>query len=138
MDVSNEFDVAAARGAKRRKAEPYASEAYYDPARDRVVVFLSSGVEVAFPPQRVEGLSQASAAELSEIEVSPSGFGLHWPQLDIDIHLPALLGGVFGSRKWMAAQFGAMGGSARTAVKAAASRQNGQRGGRPPKQAAIG
>jgi hypothetical protein len=33
--------------------------------------------------------------------VSPSGAGLHWPTLDVDFNLPALVAAVFGSQAWM-------------------------------------
>jgi hypothetical protein len=55
------------------------------------------------------------------------------PKLDADIYLPALLQGFFGSRKWMAARLGAVGGKSRSAAKAAASQRNGKSGGRPRK-----
>jgi len=42
-----------------------------------------------------------------------TGLGLHWPKLDADVYVPALLQGVFGSKQWMAAQLGAVGGKAR-------------------------
>jgi hypothetical protein len=53
------------------------------------------------------------------------------PRLDADLYVPALLEGVLGSRRWMAARLGAVGGQARTQAKAAAARANGRRGGRP-------
>ena len=37
-------------------------------------------------------LAHASMAELSVFEVSPSGYGLHWPLLDEDISVDGLLG----------------------------------------------
>lgn len=40
------------------------------------------------------------------------GLALHWPSLDADI--PSLMQGVFGTKRWMAAQLGAAGGSATT------------------------
>jgi hypothetical protein len=43
--------------------------------------------------------------------------------------------GLFGSKRWMAAQLGAEGGRARSEAKAAAARSNGARGGRPRKSA---
>ena len=70
---------------------------------------------------------------LAEIEISPAGLGLHWPRLDADVYVPALLQGVFGSKSWIARQLGAAGGHARSAAKAAASRENGRKGGRPSK-----
>lgn len=94
-------------------------------------VALSSGVEVAFPPALAEGLAGGSAEDLAIIEVSASGLGLHWPGLDADLYVPALLRGVLGSPGWMAAQLGAAGGRAISPAKAAAARANGCKGGRP-------
>jgi hypothetical protein len=37
-------------------------------------------------------LSQASDQELAEFEVSPSGYGIHWPRIDEDISIDGLLG----------------------------------------------
>jgi hypothetical protein len=101
-----------------------------------VVVSLNSGLELAFPPHIAQGLEKAGPADLSEIELSPSGFGIHFPKLDAHLYLPALLQGVFGSKAWMAAQLGAAGGRARSFAKTAAARANGKRGGRPRKVAA--
>jgi hypothetical protein len=49
-------------------------------------------------------LEHAKAADLAEIELSPSGFGIHFPKLDADFYVPALLEGFLGSRKWMVAR----------------------------------
>jgi len=121
------------RAERRRTHEPAAVAARYDRQRGRVVIELSTGYEVAFPPRRAQGLERAKPSDLAVIEISPSGFGLHFPKLDADLWLPALLEGVFGSRRWMAARLGASGGKARTKAKARAARANGKRGGRPRK-----
>jgi len=113
----------------------YAVSARYDRRRSRIVVALSTGVELAFPTRLAEGLAGASPENLSDIEISPAGLGLHWPSLDADLYVPALLQGVFGSKSWMARQLGAEGGRARTVAKVAASRENGRKGGRPKKAA---
>ena len=117
------------------RAAGHAVSARYDRRRSRVVVALNTGVELTFPTQLAEGLADASPDNLADIEISPAGLGLHWPKLDADLYVPALLQGVFGSKKWMARQLGAEGGRARTAVKIAASRANGRKGGRPRKVA---
>ena len=91
---------------------PIATAARYDRRIGRVVIDLSSGLSVVFRPRDVEGLDQAKPDQLAEIEISPSGLGLHFPALDADIYLPALLEGIFGSRAWMAARQGANGGRA--------------------------
>ncbi len=101
----------------------------------RIVISLENGLEIAFPPRLAEGLADATAAELSRIEISPLGDGLHWPALDADLSVPGLLAGIFGSKRWMAAQLGAAGGRSRSAAKAASSHENGRNGGRPRKAA---
>ncbi len=54
----------------------------------------------------------------------------------IDIAFPPHAAqGFLGSEKWAAAQFGKRGGSVTNEAKAAASRENGRRGGRPRKVA---
>jgi hypothetical protein len=37
-------------------------------------------------------LAEASATEIRVFEVSPSGYGIHWPLIDEDISIDALLG----------------------------------------------
>lgn len=130
--TEQELAQAEARMAETRAAG-HAVSARYDRRRSRVVVALNTGVELTFPTQLAEGLADASPDNLADIEISPAGLGLHWPKLDADLYVPALLQGVFGSKKWMARQLGAEGGRARTAVKIAASRANGRKGGRPRK-----
>jgi hypothetical protein len=129
-----EFELAEKRMAALREAG-HAVSARYDRRGSRIVVELSTGVQVAFPARLAEGLAGASPEDLAEIEISPAGLGLHWPKLDADVYVPALLQGVFGSKQWMAAQLGAAGGKVRSGAKAAASRENGRKGGRPRRAA---
>jgi hypothetical protein len=37
-------------------------------------------------------LQHATDDELAEFEVSPSGYGIHWPRIDEDISIDGLLG----------------------------------------------
>ncbi len=94
---------------------------------------LANDVELAFPPASAQGIENATAAQLKDIQVSAAGTGLHFPKLDADLYVPALLEGVMGSRKWMAARLGAKGGRVTSPEKSAASRENGKLGGRPRK-----
>ncbi|TWB20954.1 DUF2442 domain-containing protein [Nitrospirillum bahiense] len=134
------FEEAQARGEERLRG-PRAESAHYDAGRNRVIVLLTTGIEVGFPPDVVEGLAGAAAADLAEIEVEAFGLGLHFPRLDADLYVPALLEGILGSKRWMAehspaAMLGAKGGRARGGAKASAARENGKRGGRPKKVSA--
>lgn len=128
--TEKEYTEAKARMEALRQAG-HAVAARYDRKASRIVVRLSTGLELSFPPALAEGLADATPVDLADIEISPAGLGLHWPKLDADLYVPALLQGVFGSRRWMAAQLGAAGGRAHTKAKAASSRANGRKGGRP-------
>lgn len=132
--TERELEQAEERMATLRDAG-HAVSARYDRRRSRVVVVLSTGVELTFPARLAEGLADASPEDLADVEISPAGLGLHWPKLDADLYVPALLQGVLGSKQWMARQLGAQGGRSRTASKVAASRENGRKGGRPKKLA---
>lgn len=127
------FRQANERGHRLLRNTAAAVGARYDRKRGRVIVTLSSGVDISFPPEKAEGLENATASQLAAIEITPSGLGIHFPKLDADLYLPALLEGVMGSRKWMAAKLGAEGGKSTSLTKRRASRANGRLGGRPRK-----
>jgi hypothetical protein len=74
-------------------AQPRATAVRYDKMRRRIVVELSTGSEFAFPPHQAQGLESATPGDLRAIGISPSGYGLHFPKLDADLWLPALVGG---------------------------------------------
>jgi len=119
----------------RLKRQPHATTARYEHRSARIVVALSNGLELGVPVDLAQGLSGAKAADLAEIEITPTGLGLHWPRLDADLYLPALLEGVFGTRRWMAQLMGKAGGRSSSSAKQAAARMNGKLGGRPRKSA---
>jgi hypothetical protein len=136
MPITEQDRIAAeARMQADLHGQPRATAARYDRRVARIVITLDNGLEIAFPPRLAEGLAHATAGELSQIEISPLGDGLHWPALDADLSVGGLLAGVFGSKRWMAAQLGAAGGRARSEAKTASSRENGRKGGRPRKTA---
>jgi hypothetical protein len=116
VEISDtDIQQAEQRMAQRLESDPHAVAARYDRRVSRVMVTLSNGLELAFPPHMAEGLADAKLADLAVIEITPTGVGLRWPRLDADLYLPALLEGVFGSpldgrfarsQRW----FGAFGG----------------------------
>ena len=59
------------------------------------------------------------------------GSGLHWKTLDVDLSVPDLLAGLFGTKAYMARRAG----QARSPAMATAARANGANGGRPRKSA---
>lgn len=135
MVSTEEYRRATRRGRELLASTPVAVEAHYDRKADRIVVRLSSKLEISFSPRDAQGLEDGTPAQLADIEVLPPGLGLHWPQLDADLWIPGILEGLMGSRKWMAARLGRVGGAATTPAKKAASRANGRLGGRPKRAA---
>ncbi len=130
MASPEEFEAANARGAEKLRG-PLAVRARYDRRLRRIVIRLNTGLDISFLPGDAQGLEGAMSSELEDIEISPSGLGIHFPKLDADLYLPALLQGFMGSEKWAAARLGARGGKVKSEAKAIAARQNGSRGGRP-------
>ena len=128
------FEAAKARGEERMRG-PRAESAHYDAGRRRIIIRLTTGIELGLAPGDVEGLEKASREDLSEIELEPFGLAIHFPRIDADLYVPALLEGALGSKEWMASRLGQQGGRARSSKKTAAARENGKRGGRPKKAA---
>ncbi len=131
MAIYDDFDRANERAKDLQATVPRAVAAHYDRRLGRIVIRLSSKLDVAFSPRDAQGLENATPSQLDKIEITPSGLGIHFPKLDADIYLPALLEGFLGTKKWMAATLGATGGKSRSAAKTSASRTNGRLGGRP-------
>lgn len=132
-DHKEEIEAATKRAYEKLKKTPTAVGARFDRRLGRLVIDLSTGLSIMFKPQAVQGLEKAKADQLAKIEISPSGLGIHFPDLDADLYLPGLLEGFMGSRNWMASQLGRAGGRSTSAAKAAAVRANGKKGGRPKK-----
>src|SRR5260370_22905360 len=133
MASRDDFKQANQRAKDLEARIPRAVSAHYDRKTGRIVIHLSSGLIVSFSPADVEGLEDAQTSQLKEIQISPSGFGIHVPALDADLYMPGLLEGFLGSKAWMASRLGQIGGQSRSKGKQAASRANGKLGGRPRK-----
>jgi len=128
MDISDaEIEQAESRMQALLAATPHATAARYDRRVARIMVTLSNGLELAFPPHLAEGLADAKPADLAVIEISPTGLGLHWPALDADLYVPSLLEGVFGSPQWMARLVREIGGGVVTNAKMSGSHDSGQK-----------
>ena len=98
----DDFADAVQRATRRRKEIPHAVRARLDRKHKRIVVTLSSHDDFHFFPGDVEGLERASSVDLARIEISPSGFGLHFSELGVDVYLPAIMRGINGSTEWLA------------------------------------
>lgn len=127
------IEAANRRGERTQKAFSAAIDVKYDRRSNKIVISLESGLALAFSPKLVQGLENAGIEDFENAEISPSGLGIHFPKIDADLFIPGLIEGFLGSKKWMAAQLGKVGGKAKTEAKSAAARENGKAGGRPKK-----
>ena len=67
----------------------YATSARYDRRSSRILISLNTGIQLSVPVQNLEGLANAREEDLTEIEISPTGLGLHWPRLALQLHFIA-------------------------------------------------
>jgi hypothetical protein len=96
-----EIDAALER-AKEFDKEPRVSAAEYNAQLDVVVLHLNTGRRLVIPREELQGLENASEAQLAEIEIF-AGLSLAWPRLDVDHYLPHLLEHRYGNDRWMEA-----------------------------------
>jgi hypothetical protein len=124
-----QIDAATERGKAAQLTEPRASKARFDKKMGRMIVELTNGCTFAFPPRLAQGLETATNEDLAKVEILGAGYGLHWEALDVDLSIPGLLAGIFGTKAYMAR----LAGQATSPAKASAARANGAKGGRPRK-----
>jgi hypothetical protein len=125
FEKQNELAIRAAREADR--IEPRANAAIYDPTKGMLLVELRSGFAFGFPPERIPGLAGKTATKLSEVRISPSGDGLHWDDLDVQVSLTGLISEALRLSEWAPRIMG----QNRSEAKSRAARINGLKGGRP-------
>jgi len=58
---------------------------------DALTAHISDGRVVSIPLAWFARLATASEAELQNFEISPSGYGIHWPDLDEDISIKSFI-----------------------------------------------
>jgi hypothetical protein len=127
----SDFNNEAMQRMESLREEGHVTGVRYNVRSSCLEIKLNTMIEIRFPAALIEGLSEAATKDLRDIEITPSGLGLHWPRLDVDLYIPSLIQGKFGSKSWMAKQLGVLGGKRKSEAKTKSSRENGRKGGRP-------
>ena len=128
-----QLTTARAAGRARRTRGEIAIAIRYVPQSNCFRILLASGVTLSIPRHLIQGLEHAPLKDARRVELAGRGYGLHWPTLDVDIAIPDLLAGSFGTKAWMSA-LARVAGRTKSAAKASAARENGRKGGRPRKR----
>ena len=134
ITTNDEIDQALENATKQGEIPLVTAVEYRSsPELDMLVLRLSDGRRHLVARENVEGLQGATPGQLAHVEILGGGTGLHWPELDFDLYVPALLQNVYGTRRWMAA-LGRRGGMVKSPVKRKSSQVNGLKGGRPRRE----
>jgi len=135
-ELDREIARARERARRIRATYPFAVCASYDVERQRIAIELSNGFAFTFPPSLFEHLGRGTPEQLSHLIIDPSGYGVHWPELDADYDIGGIVQIALGAKKWInVTELGRLGGKSRSEAKRAAAAANGLKGGRPPKRA---
>jgi hypothetical protein len=133
-DILRQIAPARGREVRERKAGRRAVVASYNRRTGLVMMELASGFVFGFPAKAIPALAEASDEQLSAVELSPGGSGLHWNDLDVDLSVSGLLlSSVDRSEKL--SELARLAGKSRSRAKTRAARANGAKGGRPRKVA---
>jgi hypothetical protein len=120
-----DFEAARERGDAEMASG--ASEARYDRRRDAVILTMRSGATATIPRRLIPLVADAKPGAAAYLELSPMGTSLRFPTLDADFAVQGLIRSVFGVN-----EANRIAGSTKSPARAAASRANGRKGGRPP------
>ena len=136
--VTTDAEIDAAfESASLHEQEPVAKTVEHIQSLNLLIVGLSNHRRLVLPIEEIQGLEKATHGQIQKYELLGGGTGISFPELDVDLYVPALIEGVYGNRRWMA-HLGKKGGEAKTPAKRLASQANGARGGRPIKDVAAG
>ncbi|MCB1215003.1 MAG: DUF2442 domain-containing protein [Deltaproteobacteria bacterium] len=57
--------------------------------KEKIIGMMSDGREVAIPIAWYDRLANATTKQIKNFQISPGGYGIHWPDIDEDISVKA-------------------------------------------------
>jgi len=99
INFDKEFERAVQAGEEANATEARGMAVRYDPERKEILVSLRLGGDLTLRTEFVPILRGRSDEELADVELTPSGAGLHWERLDVDLSIPSLIEGNYGPEK---------------------------------------
>ncbi|MEL6902906.1 MAG: DUF2442 domain-containing protein [Cyanobacteria bacterium J06606_4] len=97
-----EVEQAKARGSWSLENEHHAQSVSYAADTGLLHIQTTRGEQLSVPAALLQGVAGASNEQIANMELSPAGVGIHWPELDADLLVDSLCRGVYGSPRWMA------------------------------------
>ncbi len=61
-------------------------------ASGKITAELSDNRIISIPIEWFPHLERATSQQLQKFEISPSGYGIHWPEIDEDISIKSFIG----------------------------------------------
>ncbi|MEO6334677.1 MAG: hypothetical protein ABIO91_06795 [Pyrinomonadaceae bacterium] len=116
----------------RDVVEASASKFTFDRKDRSIRIELPGNALLTFPASNIKELVGATDDEIEQGELIAQGTLLRWSKFNADYSIEGFTHGRYGTQAWMQA-LGRMGGQSKSPAKVAASRMNGQKGGRPPR-----
>lgn len=58
---------------------------------DKITAVLDDGREISIPTNWFSSLRDAKIEQLSHYQIAPSGYGIHWPELNEDLSIQVFL-----------------------------------------------
>ncbi len=132
------FKQAERAGEDLASTEPCAKAIVFQAENRTFTLTLTGGTTIGFAADAVPELENASDSALASAEIIPSGTGVSWRALDVDVSVSGLVLALLGGSEWRRSIRQAANRQAaqtKSEARTKASRNNGRKGGRPRKAA---